>query len=154
MHYQRWRNGRDFAAPGDLRFREPRTCSVECCERPAKSRGWCGTHYARWRIKGDPGTAPAAPAHRSTSSTYVRIWAPGHPLAHGDGYVLEHRKVWFDAHGDIPPGHHIHHKDHDKMNNVVENLERLTASEHQAQHVQSGMSIRNQYGSFLVGKGA
>lgn len=30
-----------------------RTCSVEGCGRAAWSRGWCGTHYRRWRIHGD-----------------------------------------------------------------------------------------------------
>ncbi len=29
-----------------------RTCSVPDCERPSKSRGWCNTHYERWRITG------------------------------------------------------------------------------------------------------
>lgn len=24
-------------------------CSVEGCDRPAKARGWCGTHWMRWR---------------------------------------------------------------------------------------------------------
>jgi hypothetical protein len=24
------------------------SCSVDGCTRPAKARGWCGTHYARW----------------------------------------------------------------------------------------------------------
>lgn len=28
-------------------------CSVIGCERLAKARGWCGTHYERWRKTGD-----------------------------------------------------------------------------------------------------
>ena len=32
----------------------PKTeCIVEDCERVAKSRGWCGLHYSRWRKYGD-----------------------------------------------------------------------------------------------------
>lgn len=31
------------------------TCSVPVCDRPAKVRGWCRTHYNRWRESGDPG---------------------------------------------------------------------------------------------------
>lgn len=29
-------------------------CSVEGCERTSEKRGWCGTHYARWRTNRDP----------------------------------------------------------------------------------------------------
>lgn len=30
-----------------------RTCSVPACTKRAKSRGWCTTHYERWRRTGD-----------------------------------------------------------------------------------------------------
>lgn len=29
-------------------------CSIEGCDRASKSRGWCATHYERWRQHGDP----------------------------------------------------------------------------------------------------
>lgn len=29
-------------------------CSIKDCDRPARSRGWCQTHYGRWRAHGDP----------------------------------------------------------------------------------------------------
>jgi len=32
-----------------------RTCSIDGCGRPMKSRGWCQAHYFRWRRNGDPG---------------------------------------------------------------------------------------------------
>lgn len=28
-------------------------CSVDGCERPVDSRGWCRAHYERWRVGGD-----------------------------------------------------------------------------------------------------
>jgi hypothetical protein len=33
------------------------TCAVHGCGKPVLARGWCGTHYRRWRIHGDPGGA-------------------------------------------------------------------------------------------------
>jgi len=46
-----------------------------------------------------------------------------------------HRQVWMDHHGArIPPGHDIHHVDHNKLNNHPSNLRLLTASEHTKLH--------------------
>lgn len=33
---------------------ESRICSVENCDNPVKTRGWCGKHYMRWYQHGDP----------------------------------------------------------------------------------------------------
>lgn len=30
------------------------TCSIAGCDQPHLARGWCGTHYARWKRHGDP----------------------------------------------------------------------------------------------------
>lgn len=29
-------------------------CSIEGCENPRSSRGWCGKHWKRWKAHGDP----------------------------------------------------------------------------------------------------
>ena len=44
------------------------------------------------------------------------------------GYL--HRDVWKAAHGEIPPGFDIHHKDGDPNNNDVSNLECVERSRH------------------------
>lgn len=31
-----------------------RTCSISGCERRHEARGWCTTHYAKWKRTGDP----------------------------------------------------------------------------------------------------
>jgi hypothetical protein len=43
---------------------------------------------------------------------------------------LMHRVVWEHYNGKIPKGHDIHHKDHDKENNIIDNLELYTKAEH------------------------
>lgn len=161
-HYQRWYQGYDFDAPYDLRSR-PRpfvACSVVGCERQSKGRGLCARHYSKWRLYGDPlavrsARGKASPAYgtgRSDSSTYIRIWAPDHPLAKKDGYVFEHWLVVWDA-GIDPRGMHVHHKNHDKHDNRLENLEVLTARQHRAEHLPPGSLVKNQYGTWVVGTG-
>lgn len=45
-----------------------------------------------------------------------------------------HRYVWEYFNGDVPDGCHIHHKDGDKTNNDLSNLELLTAHDHEVLH--------------------
>lgn len=45
-----------------------RTCSVPGCDRAHEARGWCKTHYSRWRRTGEI----QATSHLSTSD---RFWA-------------------------------------------------------------------------------
>ena len=46
----------------------------------------------------------------------------------------EHRLVWEKAHGPIPEGYIVHHKNGDKFDNRLENLEILTHAEHSRHH--------------------
>lgn len=48
--------------------------------------------------------------------------------------VRLHRVVWEQANGKIPPGYQLHHKDGDKSNNQLFNLELMKDGEHQSLH--------------------
>jgi hypothetical protein len=48
-----------------------------------------------------------------------------------------HRSVWEHHNGPIPNGYHIHHKDGDRCNNDIENLELVLAEEHLSGHMSS-----------------
>lgn len=48
-----------------------------------------------------------------------------------------HRWVWSNHHGEIPKGFHIHHKDGNRSNNCIENLELISAGDHVRLHFQN-----------------
>lgn len=49
---------------------------------------------------------------------------------HYCGKKLLHRMIWEHYKGPIPKGHVIHHKNGNKMNNTIENLECMSHAEH------------------------
>ncbi|MFX0543160.1 HNH endonuclease signature motif containing protein [Roseovarius sp. S4756] len=70
---------------------------------------------------------------------------PGTKFIGSDGYWLvineygrldrEHRLIWEEAHGAIPPGYQIHHINHDRTDNRLENLECVDTVTHKRLHV-------------------
>jgi hypothetical protein len=50
--------------------------------------------------------------------------------------VRAHRYVYAKKHGPIPPGYHVHHKDEDKSNNEIDNLELMFGTDHFTYHGQ------------------
>jgi len=57
-----------------------------------------------------------------------------------DGVEALHREVWKDHNGEIPDGHHIHHKDGDPTNNDIENLECVSPQEHAERHPENNLT--------------
>lgn len=53
--------------------------------------------------------------------------------------IRAHQWVWKNNHGDIPKGYHIHHRNGDKSDNRIENLELVEASRHIRDHMQKRM---------------
>lgn len=70
-----------------------KVCSIEGCGLPVLARGWCSTHYARWRRLGTVELPP--------SPTCVIV---GCGLRrHGRGWCITHYSRW-RAHGDPTGG--------------------------------------------------
>jgi hypothetical protein len=69
----------------------------------------------------------------STGYAKVRVGRT-HPLADRNGYVYEHKLVWFSAGRTTLPGCVIHHSNGVKTDNRIENLEMLPRGTHNAHH--------------------
>ena len=72
-------------------------------------------------------------------SGYKLVRVPTHPYAGTKGYVREHRLVVEAALGrPLKPNEVVHHKNGDRTDNRLENLEVMTASEHAKLHMEQG----------------
>lgn len=71
-----------------------------------------------------------------SSHGYVKLRVgPEHPLADPNGYAYEHLLVWVSAGRSRPKrGETLHHKNEDKSDNRLTNLELLTRVAHSTQH--------------------
>lgn len=85
---------------------------------------------------------------REKGNGYLRVFAPGHPVAGRDGYALAHRLALHDAGIEIPAGWHVHHRNGDKRDNRVENLEVRSPEDHSQFHADEAEVFINQFGTF------
>lgn len=61
----------------------------------------------------------------------------GHPMANSNGVILEHRLKMAEHLGRmLLPEEIVHHKDEDKTNNAIDNLELTTRKKHASSHAE------------------
>lgn len=77
---------------------------------------------------------------------YIAVWKPGHPVAQADHYAMEHRYVAYEAGLLTDLSMHVHHRNGDKTDNRIENLEVMDPSAHTRHHVAEAGVIENQHG--------
>lgn len=67
---------------------------------------------------------------------YIKVYYPDHPDATKDGYVAEHRLVMENAIGRrLEKNEVVHHINHIRTDNRIENLKLMTFSEHMSLHM-------------------
>ena len=97
-------------------------------KRALAKNQFCGKTCAnRWNARNRASTN----YRRLTTRGYVEVWQPQHPMAQKSGYMMEHRLVMAEHLGRLLESHEVvHHKNEDKTDNRIENLELLGKIEH------------------------
>lgn len=102
-----------------------KTCSIEGCDRKHEARGWCDTHYARWKRLGDPLKLVTAERGSAVNGQGYKVY----------GKKKEHIAVAEKAMGiPLPPGYVVHHVNMVRTDNRPENLVVCSRSLHRIIH--------------------
>lgn len=108
-------------------------CSFPECVGPMKARGLCTAHYAQQRRGQDLRPLRSPEWHTDARSGYVEMQTTinGKPKR-----LYQHRQVMAEAIGrDLLPHENVHHKNGDKTDNRIENLELWSTSQPSGQRI-------------------
>ena len=131
-HYSRWRRGSlsvEWLAANDRPL-----CRVTSCDRVVVATGLCDVHYQRMARTG----STDGPRRRHlTREGYVMVSAPDHVMAGANGWVMEHRVIMSDHLGRaLLKGESVHHKNGDRQDNRIENLELWSKAQPYGQRIE------------------
>ena len=118
-------------------------CSLDCSSKLRKIT-MSGENNHQYGLTGDKNSS--FKEYRNERHGYYNLYEPDHPFCDDDGRILEHRlmaekfllenKFSIDIDGKkyLSPDFVVHHKDQNKKNNNIENLQILTKSQHTSIH--------------------
>lgn len=120
------------------------TCSKDCTKTMQRLR-MVGSKNHQYGIRGED-NASFCGGRRLSNYGYWLIYSPTHPFCNSDGYVFEHRlvaekylltddnSVIIDGVRYLKPEYIVHHKDENRKNNDVSNLEVMLKGIHSSYH--------------------
>ena len=140
------------------RYLKDTECSIEDCDNSYHARGYCSKHYYRYKRHGDPNIVTKAPAGSGTinSNGYKVVVRPKKYRKDATNrkreQVLEHRLVMMEHLGrELLPEETVHHKNGNKLDNRIENLELWSSNHPSGQKVSDLLAYADQiyalYGS-------
>jgi hypothetical protein len=134
-HYAQQRQGKPLAPLRD--YSRNGKCSFPDCGRPINSQRLCGEHARQQRQGRTLTPLRTERAHRTMVGGYVKVYDPKHPNAHKNGWVLEHVKVMSEHLGrPLWPDENVHHKNGQRDDNRLSNLELWTRSQPSGQRAE------------------
>lgn len=153
-HYQRMRAGLEVDVA--IGSKGEKKCSVEWCDKPSRALNFCDGHYAR-HLRGKDMNDPWRGSIYSflSSHGYVILGNTGHPNCGKRGMIPEHRYVMAKHLGrPLLDGENVHHKNGDRTDNRIENLELWVSSQPSGQRVPDlirySLEILNRYSEELT----
>lgn len=116
-------------------------CATEGCNLPVIAKGMCSKCYSAWRKHGDPLKRSSWFNKRNNDliddQGYVLVYAPKHQNSRKSSRVPKHRLVMAEYLGrPLKNNENVHHKNGDKSDNRLENLELWVVSQPKGQRPQ------------------
>lgn len=143
-HYDKVRKYGDPLGAARRRSGVGTVCSVVGCSGEVRALGYCAKHHSMFKKHGDATFQSEQTKKRHgeifDDQGYVLVWAPGHPNAKrgtANKRVPKHRLVMCEYLGrSLLPGENVHHKNGDKCNNGIDNLELWVTTQPKGQRPQ------------------
>lgn len=102
-------------------------CTIDGCNKPYRAKGVCQMHYRRLRLYGNPSilkNRKHTKGKHTNNYGYVEVYAPTNPNSKTNGYVKEHRLIMSEyLKRPLFDYENVHHKNGDRTDNRIENLE-------------------------------
>lgn len=140
------------------------SCVVSGCDKERTAKGYCHTHYCRFRKHGDPladipiGAIEWRGSRHATVDGYIMVKSD-HPNVQGHGWILEHRLVMAQSLGrPLTENETVHHRNGVRDDNRIENLELRLVGDHPSgtiieDSVEHAIGLLSQYAPTLLHPG-
>jgi len=141
FHYERAKEGRKLELAKMLKQRGA-ICQIADCGLPHRAGGYCNKHYLRFINHGDPNYSNRKIEYgrgkdwHVQPGGYISRFEPSNPNAGSSGHVYQHRHVMSEFLGrPLKRNETVHHKNGDRSDNKLRNLELWVSSQPSGQRV-------------------